>query len=410
MSSNTPSSAAPSAPAAPAATAAASTDFRPFTASRPFAARAALALRRSRRVGLISTALRRSQTVIGVVSQAIAQLSLAHTLDTAVERIAELTASGHVAVYLREGRRLTAAASRGLEGPHADLAERLLELALGPFRGRGYLFIEDMRRDPRLEGLEEGWTVNGIRRALVVPLIVHDEVIGALAVYKTRARPYREGEESLLLALSSQLAVAVENARLHERAKELGEVLESTLESERRSARQLRGLYEISASFAESLSLDATLDAVARAMVELFGVDAAVIRMPDARGEPVAQAVVINMLDMRVLKPLPTFLSYFVAKSGLYAFTRAAAQGLGPHVRVAGIGPGPTLAASNQGEEHFFRQRAACILGRGSDPEDIVGAMRFILANKAFTGQMVAIDGGQHLSWKGAAAGWAGEG
>ncbi len=123
--------------------------------------------------------------------------------------------------------------------------------------------------------------------------------------------------------------------------------------------------------------------------------------VPDARGEPVARAVVINMLDMRVFKPMPSFLSYFVAKSGLYAFTRAAAQGLGPHVRIAGIGPGPTLPASTQGEEHFMRQRAACILGRGSDPEDIVGAMRFILANKGFTGQMVAIDGGQHLSWKG---------
>lgn len=117
----------------------------------------------------------------------------------------------------------------------------------------------------------------------------------------------------------------------------------------------------------------------------------------DARGEPVAQAVVINMLDMRVLRPMPTFLSYFTAKSGLYAFTRAAAQALGPDVRVAGIGPGPTLPAPNQSEEHFMRQRDACILGRGSDPEDIVGAMRFILSNKAFTGQMVAIDGGQHL-------------
>ena len=266
----------------------------------PFTARAALALRRSRRVGLIATALRRSQTIIGVVSQAIAQLSLTHTLETAVERIAELTASGHVAVYLREGRRLTAAATRGLDGPHVDLAERLLELALGPFRGRGYLFIEDMRRDPRLEGLEEGWETNGIRRALVVPLIVHDEVIGALAVYKTRARPYREGEESLLLALSSQLAVAVENARLHERAKELGEVLETTLDSERRAARQLRGLYEISASFSESLSLDATLDAVAKTMVQLFGLDAAVIRMPGARGEALeAKAVYVGDQGLR---------------------------------------------------------------------------------------------------------------
>jgi serine phosphatase RsbU (regulator of sigma subunit) len=251
----------------------------------PFAARAALALRRSRRVALDATALRRSQTVIGVVSQAIAQLSLAHTLETAVERIAELTASGHVAIYLREGERLTAAASRGLEGPHTDLAERLLELALGPFRGRGFLFIEDMRRDARLRGLENGWQENGIRRALLVPLIVHDEVIGALGVFKARPRPYREGEESLLLALSSQLAVAVENARLHERTKELGEVLEHALHAERRSARQLRGLYEISASFSTSLSLEATLESVAKTVVELFGLDAAAIRMPNERGE-----------------------------------------------------------------------------------------------------------------------------
>lgn len=121
--------------------------------------------------------------------------------------------------------------------------------------------------------------------------------------------------------------------------------------------------------------------------------------LADSHGEPVAQSIIINMLDMRVYKPLPTFISYFTAKSGLYAFTRAAAQELGPDIRVAGIGPGPTLRAPNQSEEHFMRQRQGCILGRGSDPEDIVSAMRFILANKAFTGQMIAIDGGQHLSW-----------
>jgi GAF domain-containing protein len=251
----------------------------------PFVARAALALRRSRRVGLITVALTRSQTVIGVVSQAIARLSLAHTLDTAVERIAELTNSGHVAVYLREGERLTAAASRGLIGAHTDLAERLLEIALGPYRSRGFLFIENMRRDPRLRGLEGVIEECGIRRAMIIPLVVHDEVIGALAVFKTRPRAYREGEEGLLIALSSQLAVAVQNARLHERSKELGEVLERTLESERSTARQLRGLYEISRSFSESLSLEATLEAVAKTMVELFEIDAAAIRLPNERGD-----------------------------------------------------------------------------------------------------------------------------
>jgi serine phosphatase RsbU (regulator of sigma subunit) len=273
----------------------------------PFAARAALALRRSRRVGLISLALRRSQTVIGVVSQAIAQLSLTHTLETAVDRIAELTASGHVAVYLREGDTLTTAASRGLAGADAELAERLLDLALGPFRGRGFVFIEDVRRDARLRGLESTWEETGIRRVLFIPLIVHDEVIGALGVYKTRTRPYREGEEGLLIALSSQLAVAVQNARLHERAKELGERLERTLDAERRAARQLRGLYEISQSFAESLSLQATLDAVVKSMVELFEVDAAVIRMPDDRGEAL-EVRAVHVRDGRLAAAAPKLL------------------------------------------------------------------------------------------------------
>ena len=249
-----------------------------------FAARAAIALRRSRRARLVENALKRSQTIVAVVSQAIAHLSLSHTLETAVERISELTNSGHVAIYLREGERLVAAAARGLEGAHAELAERLLELALGRYRTRGFLFIADMPRDPRLADLEGVLEQTGVRRALVVPLVVREEVIGALAVYKTRSRPYRSGEEGLLLALSSQLAVAVQNARLHERTKELGSVLERALDSERKSARQLRGLWEISHSFARSLSLEATLDAVAKTMVELFGIDAAAIRMPDERG------------------------------------------------------------------------------------------------------------------------------
>jgi NAD(P)-dependent dehydrogenase (short-subunit alcohol dehydrogenase family) len=120
----------------------------------------------------------------------------------------------------------------------------------------------------------------------------------------------------------------------------------------------------------------------------------------DANGEPVARAVIVNMLDQRLLKPTPHFQSYTMAKAGLQMFTRTAAQALAPHVRVAAIGPGPTLRAARQSEAHFARQRAACMLGRGSDPEDIVTALRFILACKAFTGQMLAIDGGQHLAWK----------
>lgn len=252
----------------------------------PLAARAAVALRRTRRAELVADALEQSQTLIAVVGQAIAQLSLAHTLETAVERVVELTGGGEVAVYLRESDRLALAAASGeLAGPHEELAERLLELALGPSRGRGFVVVEDTARDARLAGLEAAVTATGIRRALLVPLVVQDETIGALTVYRRRPRAFREGEEGLLLALSGQLAVAVQNARLHERTKELGAVLERALASERRAARQLRGLFEISHSFTRSLSLEATLEAVARTVVELYDLDAAAIRMPTVRGD-----------------------------------------------------------------------------------------------------------------------------
>ena len=290
-------------------------EFAPGSAPPPvadllaaFAARAAVAMRRTRRAQLVALALKRSQTIVAIVSQAIARLSLSHTLETAVDRISELTASAHVAIYLHEGARLTPAASRGLEGSHTDLAERLLELALGPFRSRGFLFIADMRRDRRLAGLEAVLAETGVRRALVVPLVVRDEVIGALAVYKTRPRPYRIGEEGLLIALSSQLAVAVQNARLHERTKELGEVLERTLAAERKAARQLRGLFEISHSFARSLSLEATLDAVAKTMVDLFELDAAAIRMPDERGTQLVPRA-IYVADPKLREPARAILS-----------------------------------------------------------------------------------------------------
>lgn len=148
-------------------------------------------------------------------------------------------------------------------------------------------------------------------------------------------------------------------------------------------------------------SWDRALESNLRAPVRLtqdFAAQAPRARI-DAAGEPVAQACVINLIDQRVMKPTPHFMSYTLAKSGLHMFTKTAAQALGPHVRVNGIGPGPTIVAERQSESHFARQRRACVLGRGSDPEDIVAAMRFILSCKAFTGQMLAIDGGQHLAW-----------
>lgn len=120
----------------------------------------------------------------------------------------------------------------------------------------------------------------------------------------------------------------------------------------------------------------------------------------DAAGEPVAQAVIVNMIDQRVWKPTPFFMSYTLAKSALMTFTQTAAQALAPGVRVGAIGPGPTLRGIRQSEDHFRRQRAGCILKRGADPDDILIALDFILGCKAFTGQMLAIDGGQHLAWQ----------
>ncbi|MFT7041189.1 MAG: NAD(P)-dependent dehydrogenase (short-subunit alcohol dehydrogenase family) [Paracoccaceae bacterium] len=120
----------------------------------------------------------------------------------------------------------------------------------------------------------------------------------------------------------------------------------------------------------------------------------------DEDGLPRARACVVNMIDQRVLKPTPEFLSYGVAKAGLWAFTRMAAQGLSPDIRVNAIGPGPTLQGVRQSKGHFDAQRAATLLKRGAGPADICAGLRYILAADGLTGQMLALDGGQHLIWR----------
>jgi NAD(P)-dependent dehydrogenase (short-subunit alcohol dehydrogenase family) len=120
----------------------------------------------------------------------------------------------------------------------------------------------------------------------------------------------------------------------------------------------------------------------------------------DDNGEPVAQALVINMLDQRIHKLTPEFMTYTIAKMGLWAMTRTTAQALAPKIRVNGIGPGPTLRGGRQSEEHFGKQRAATILQRGANPADITAALGYFLDAPALTGQMLAVDGGQHLAWE----------
>jgi NAD(P)-dependent dehydrogenase (short-subunit alcohol dehydrogenase family) len=122
--------------------------------------------------------------------------------------------------------------------------------------------------------------------------------------------------------------------------------------------------------------------------------------VPDARAEPVAQGVIVNMVDQRVWKLTPEFASYTIAKAGLWALTQTAAQGLAPRVRVNAIGPGPTLQGGRQSAEAFAKQRAATVLQRGANPADITAALGFFLDSGTVTGQMIAVDGGQHLAWQ----------
>jgi serine phosphatase RsbU (regulator of sigma subunit) len=248
-----------------------------------FGVRAAHALRASIRSQTVALELDRTRALLAVVGQAISQLSLAHTLEIAVARVAELLDADRLAVYLHEGERLYSAAAVGLAGPHERLAERLLELALGPFRTRGILVVPDVGADPRLSGVADAAAEAGIEAAVAVPLLAQDDVTGLLVVFPARGKLLSENESALLAALAAQLAVAVQNAQLHERATRLSAERERALDAERAASKQVRALYEISRSFAQSLSLEATLDAVASTIVDVLDVDAALIRMPDER-------------------------------------------------------------------------------------------------------------------------------
>lgn len=120
----------------------------------------------------------------------------------------------------------------------------------------------------------------------------------------------------------------------------------------------------------------------------------------DTQGEPIAQGLVVNIIDQRVRKLTPEFMSYTLAKAALWTLTQTAAQALAPRVRVNAIGPGPTLRGPHQSEGHFQSQRQATILQRGADEAGIVAALAYFLTATAVTGQLLCVDGGQHLAWQ----------
>lgn len=117
-------------------------------------------------------------------------------------------------------------------------------------------------------------------------------------------------------------------------------------------------------------------------------------QLPDA-----AAGNIVNLLDQRVWALTPHFLSYTVSKAGLWTLTQTLAMALAPRVRVNAIGPGPVLPSSRQSQTHFDAQVAAQPLARQVHPGEIAAAVRFILDAPSMTGQMIALDAGQHLGW-----------
>ena len=141
---------------------------------------------------------------------------------------------------------------------------------------------------------------------------------------------------------------------------------------------------------------EAHMAANLRAPVFLLQSFAALVPAAASDGE----ALCVNVLDQRVLRPNPQFFSYTLSKCALWTATRTSAQALAPRVRVNGIGPGPTLASTHQDDDAFAQEVAATPLARAVTPDDLAGALRYLIGAQAVTGQMIAVDSGQHLGWR----------
>lgn len=116
--------------------------------------------------------------------------------------------------------------------------------------------------------------------------------------------------------------------------------------------------------------------------------------------EPTARALIVNMVDQRVRNLTPHFMTYTIAKMGLWALTRTSAQALAPKVRVNAIGPGPTMQGVRQSDDHFRGQRRSTIMQRGADASDVTHALGYFMDAPSVTGQLICTDGGQHLAWE----------
>jgi NAD(P)-dependent dehydrogenase (short-subunit alcohol dehydrogenase family) len=120
--------------------------------------------------------------------------------------------------------------------------------------------------------------------------------------------------------------------------------------------------------------------------------------LPDGR-----EGNVVNLIDQKVLRPDPDYFSYTLAKAALWTATQTMAQALAPRIRVNAVAPGPVFQNDGQSQSAFEREFRATLLQEAVSPGDVAGAIRFLLDAPSITGQMIALDGGQHLSWRGAA-------
>ena len=112
------------------------------------------------------------------------------------------------------------------------------------------------------------------------------------------------------------------------------------------------------------------------------------------------EGLVVNMIDQRVWKPTPRYFSYAISKAALWAATRTMAQALAPSIRVNAIGPGPTVRNDEQTDRQFAEVVDAVLLRRGPEPSEFGATIRYLWHARSITGQMIALDGGQHLAWE----------
>ena len=254
-----------------------------LSALASFAARLARTLREGERIDELAAELRRMRALLPAVGEASGRLSLAETLETAVDRVMQLLPVARLGVYLRDEEQLREAAGRALPSGHLRVATSLLDAMLGPLRARSAVQAHVTGAEPAFARVRSALRATGEHAVIAVPLIGPEEAIGVLVGYPVLG-PLSEGDASLLAALAAQLGVTAQNARLLEQAQRLARDRSTALRSAREAGRRLIALYEISNAFSESLSLERTIEAIGATIVDALGVDAAVVRVPDPRG------------------------------------------------------------------------------------------------------------------------------